>query len=159
MLFHRNVSVCRRKWMFFCVLGVNKEFHHISLPKSAAHICSQLLLWVHHVVQMVLGLAHAGDFSNPGAFVPAHFSRSISTTARSHCYNCCWSVSRVGALQPGIPSDRDYLAFWSVCPYYRRTSLLSIPCYHPSFCMSLLHAVFYYLISITQFLHYFSCTI
>lgn len=29
---------------------------------SAAHICSQLLLWVHHVVQMVLGWLTPGMF-------------------------------------------------------------------------------------------------
>lgn len=48
--------------MFLCVLGVNKEFHHISLPVSAAHTCSQLLLWVHPVVQMVLGWLTPGMF-------------------------------------------------------------------------------------------------
>lgn len=169
ILFHRKLTVCRRKWMFLCVLGENRVLSHLSIqPANVSSSYMRLVVPVYSLCCFVgSGLVDTRDFFKSGCFV-TYISRS---TYFQKPLNICTFVLLELLLirEPNQTAiawcslrerERDYLAFWSVCPYYQCTSLLlSIPCYHPSFCMSLLHTVFYYLISITQFLHHFSCTI
>lgn len=119
--------------MFFCVLGVNKEFHHISLPTSAAHICSQLLLWVHHVVQMVLG------WLTPGMF-PIRVLLYLPTSAGASQTNCTFTLLQLLLLRE--PS-RSAAAWYSLRQRLSRLLIsLSLLSAHITSFYSLLSSIF-----------------
>lgn len=170
ILFHRKLTVCRRKWMFLCVLGENKEFYHIysfDLPLSAAHICMHLVAPVYSHGQLYGLWAgwHQGLFESE-CFVPACICRS--THFQKHLNNCTFILLQMLLIHEPNQSavawyfpQREWLScvlislsLLSVHITTSSYSLLSSIFLHVTAARSLLLPDFYY-----TGLHYFRRTI